>query len=48
MTDIERAAATELLAGQRQSNVLSALIQNFDIAEDAIKSASNSAGKNIA
>ena len=45
MTDVERAAATELLAGQRQSNVLSALIQNFDIAEDAIESAQNSAGK---
>ena len=45
MTDVERAAATELLAGQRQSNVLSALIQNFDIAEDAIKASANSAGK---
>ena len=44
MTDVERAAATELLAGQRQSNVLSALIQNFDIAEEAIEASANSAG----
>ena len=45
MSDVERAAATELLAGQRQSNVLSALIQNFDIAEAAIEASANSAGK---
>ena len=44
MTDIERAAALELLGGKRQANVLSALIDNFDIVEDAIEKSENSAG----
>lgn len=44
MTDVERAAATELMAGKQQSNVLSALLQNFDIAEQAIEASANSAG----
>lgn len=44
MTDIERASALELMGGKRQANVLSALITNFDVAEDAIESSANSAG----
>ena len=45
MTDKEQAAALELLGGKRQANTLSAIIQNFDIVEDAIKTSENSAGK---
>lgn len=44
MTDVEQAAALELLGGKRQANTLSAIIANFDIVEDAIKSSENSAG----
>ena len=44
MTDKEQAAALELLGGKRQANVLSAIIQNFDIVESAIKTSENSAG----
>lgn len=44
MTDKEQAAALELLGGKRQANTLSAIIQNFDIVENAIKTSENSAG----
>ncbi len=44
MTDVERAAALELLGGKRQANTLSAIISNFDIVEDAIEASENSAG----
>ena len=44
MEGIERSAALELLGGKRQANVLSALISNFDIVEDAIEASANSAG----
>ena len=44
MTDKEQAAALELLGGKRQANVLSAIIQNFDIVEDAIEASANSEG----
>lgn len=43
MTDIERASALELMGGKRQSNILSAIIQNFDTVEDVIKTSTNSA-----
>ena len=45
MNDISRASALELMGGKRQANVLSALISNFETAEDAIKASANSAGK---
>lgn len=45
MTDLERAEALELMAGKNQANVLAAIIQNFDIAEQAIETSANSAGK---
>ena len=45
MNDIQRASALELMGGKRQANILSAIIQNFDIVEDAIQASSNSAGK---
>lgn len=44
MTDSERAAALELMGGKVQANVLASLIQNWDLAEESIKSAANSAG----
>ena len=44
MTDVEQAAALELLGGKRQANILSAVIDNFDIVEDAIEKSTNSAG----
>ena len=44
MTGKEQAAALELLGGKRQANTLSAIIQNFDIVEDAIEASANSEG----
>lgn len=44
MTDVNRAAALELLGGKRQANVLAAVIKNFDMVEDAIKTSADSAG----
>jgi chromosome segregation ATPase len=44
MTDVNRAAALELLSGKRQANVLAAVIKNFDMVEDAIKTSADSAG----
>ena len=44
MTDIERAEALELMGGKQQANVLAAMIENFDIIEDAIDASSDSAG----
>ena len=43
MTDIQQANALELMGGKRQANILSAIIQNFDIVEDAIEASSESA-----
>lgn len=44
MTDVNRAAALELLGGKRQANVLAAVIKNFKTVEDVIQASSNSAG----
>lgn len=44
MTDVNRASALELLGGKRQANVLAAVIKNFDLVEDAIKTSSDAAG----
>lgn len=48
MTDVNRAAALELLGGKRQANVLAAVIKNFDMVEDAIKTSADSAGSAMA
>ena len=48
MTDVERAAALELIGGKRQANILSSLITNFDIVEDVIATSTDSAGSAIA
>ena len=48
LTDVEQAAALELLGGKRQANTLSAIISNFDIVEDAIEASEGSAGSALA
>lgn len=48
MTDVNRAAALELLGGKRQANVLAAVIKNFDLVEEAIQTSADSAGSAMA
>ena len=45
LTDISQANVLELLAGKRNGNALAAVLENFDIAEGALQSSQNSAGK---
>lgn len=44
LTDIEQATITELIAGKRQGNVISSLLNNFDIARDALETSKTSSG----
>ncbi len=44
LTDVEQAAALELLGGKRQANTLAAILSNFDIVEDAIEASEGSDG----
>ena len=44
LTDIQQASITELIAGKRQGNIVSALMTNFDIAREATQTALNSDG----
>lgn len=44
LTDIQRASVTELIAGKRQGNIVSALMENFDTARAATETAKNSQG----
>ncbi len=39
MTDIQQASVTELIAGKRQGNIVSALMSNFDIARETLNTA---------
>lgn len=48
MTDMQRAAATELMGGKRNSNVISALMTGFSTAENVMQTAANSAGSALA
>ena len=48
LTDIQQASVTELIAGKRQGNVVSSLMQNFDIARDALETSLNSSGSAMA
>lgn len=48
LTDISRANILELIGGKRNANVVSALLENFNIAEDALKASVESAGSAIA
>lgn len=44
LTDIQQASITELIAGKRQGNLMSALMTNWDIARDTLQQAQNSTG----
>lgn len=44
LTDIQQASITELIAGKRQGNIVSSLMNNFDIARNALQSSINSEG----
>lgn len=44
LTDISRANILELIGGKRNSNVTSALLENFDVAEKALAKSIDSAG----
>lgn len=48
MTDVQQAAALELLGGKRQANILSSLLTNFETVEDVIETSMNSAGSAMA
>ena len=48
LTDVEQAAALELLGGKRQANILAAILNNFDIVEETIETSANSAGSALA
>lgn len=42
MTDIERAAALELMGGKRQANILASIIKNYDTVDNVIETSLNS------
>ena len=44
LTDIQQASVTELIAGKRQGNIVSSLMENFNIAEEALQTSINSSG----
>lgn len=44
LTDIQQASITELIAGKRQGNIISALMNNFNTAREATETAMNSEG----
>lgn len=44
LTDIQQASVTELIAGKRQGNIVSSLMTNFDIAQDALQTSLDSSG----
>lgn len=41
LTDIQQASVTELIAGKRQGNIVSALMSNFDIARETLETSEN-------
>lgn len=41
LTDIQQASITELIAGKRQGNIVSALMSNFDVARNTLNTALN-------
>lgn len=44
LSDVSQANLLELLGGKRNANVVAALLENFTVAEDALKTASDAAG----
>ena len=48
LTDIQQASITELIAGKRQGNIVSSLMENFDIAREALQTSLGSEGSAMA
>lgn len=48
LTDVSQANLLELIGGKRNANVVSALLENFSVAEEALKSSMGAAGSAIA
>lgn len=48
LSDIQQATITELIAGKRQGNIVSSLMNNFKIADEALKTSLNSSGSAMA
>lgn len=48
LTDISRANILEQIAGKRNANVVSSLLENFELAEGALETAANAAGSAMA
>ncbi len=48
LSDIQKASITELIAGKRQGNIVSSLMDNFNIARNALNSSLNSDGSAMA
>lgn len=48
LTDISQANLLEMLGGKRNSNVVSALIENFSLAEEIVETSANAAGSALA
>lgn len=48
LTDIQQATITELIAGKRQGNIVSSLMNNFQTARDALETSMNSSGSAMA
>ena len=48
LTDVSQANILELVGGKRNANVVSALLENFTVAEQALQTATKSAGSAIA
>ena len=48
LSDIQQATVTELIAGKRQGNIISSLMENFDIADRALQTSLDSSGSAMA
>lgn len=48
LTDITQANIIELIGGKRNSNVITSMLQNFDVAEQVIKSSADASGSALA
>lgn len=48
LTDVSQANILEMVGGKRNANVVSALLENFSVAEQALQTASNAAGSALA
>lgn len=48
LSELTQANITEMIGGKRNSNVITALMENFDIAEKALTTSANSSGSALA